>query len=139
MAAAMLGLCTHCLLAAAATRRLLAAYVHWESSSSRAVITCLLWRESGHGDRLYAGRKTQIWRMRTCRRRIQTPTVMTKTLLWTSETRGVSSSLVSPSSWSLAAPLWLICLMYEWARREAERLVKYRETSGLSIMESQLL
>lgn len=26
--------------------------------------------------------------------------------------------------------------MQEWARREAERLVKYRETNGLPIMES---
>lgn len=139
VAAAMLGLCTRCLLAAAAKRRLLAAYVHWESSSSRAVITHPLWQKSGHGDRLYAGRKTQIWRMRTCTRRIQTPTVMTRTLLWTSETCGgafffgVSIVLVLGSTFVAYLPDYR---MHEWARREAERLVKYREASGLPIMKS---
>lgn len=34
----------------------------------------------------------------------------TRTLLWMSGTCGSSSSLASPSSWSSAPPLWLICL-----------------------------
>jgi NADH dehydrogenase (ubiquinone) 1 beta subcomplex subunit 11 len=36
----------------------------------------------------------------------------------------------------MSAPTTDVSRMREWARREAERLVKYREASGLPIMES---
>ena len=58
---------------------------------------------------LWSSRKPSLTSSSLCHR-TQTPTVMTGTLLWTSGTCGSSSSLASPSSWSSAAPLWLICL-----------------------------
>ena len=109
MAAGMLGLCGRRLLAVVATQGLPAAHVRWESSSSRAVIApstlagkrpsepTLHWQEDPEPEdkNLYENNPDS--------------TVMTRTLLWTSGTCGLSSS-DSPSSWSLAAPLWLICL-----------------------------
>lgn len=36
----------------------------------------------------------------------------------------------------MSSPHAAVSRMHEWARREAERLVKYREANGLPVMES---
>uniref|UniRef100_A0A452FYN6 NADH dehydrogenase [ubiquinone] 1 beta subcomplex subunit 11, mitochondrial n=1 Tax=Capra hircus TaxID=9925 RepID=A0A452FYN6_CAPHI len=126
MAAGMLGLCGRRLLAVVATQGLPAAHVRWESSSSRAVIApstlagkrpsepTLHWQEDPEPEdkNLYENNPDS--------------TVMTRTLLWTSGTCGLSTFVAYLPD----------CRMQERARREAERLVKYREAHGLPIMES---
>ncbi|XP_014723083.1 NADH dehydrogenase [ubiquinone] 1 beta subcomplex subunit 11, mitochondrial [Equus asinus] len=139
MAAGLLGLCTRRLLAAAATRGIPAARVRWESSSSRAVITpsavvgkrgpepTTRWQEDpdtedenlyeknpdSHGyDRDPA---VDLWNMRVV------------------FFFGFSIVLVLGSTFVAYLPDYR---MREWARREAERLVKYREANGLPLMES---
>ncbi|KAK2489725.1 hypothetical protein MC885_000437 [Smutsia gigantea] len=139
MAAGTLGLCTSRLLAAAATRRLLAARVRWESSSSRAVIApsavagkrtpgpTIRWQEDPdlEDENLYEKNPdshgydkdplVDLWNMRVV------------------FFFGFSIVLVLGSTFVAYLPDYR---MHEWARREAERLVKYREANGLPIMES---
>uniref|UniRef100_A0A8I5KTJ9 NADH dehydrogenase [ubiquinone] 1 beta subcomplex subunit 11, mitochondrial n=1 Tax=Homo sapiens TaxID=9606 RepID=A0A8I5KTJ9_HUMAN len=107
MAAGLFGLSARRLLAAAATRGLPAARVRWESSFSRTVVA----------PSAVAGKRppepTTPWQEDPepeDENLTQTPMVMTRTPFWTSGTCDLSSSLASPSSWSLAAPLWPICL-----------------------------
>ncbi|KAB0389131.1 hypothetical protein E2I00_018865 [Balaenoptera physalus] len=122
MAAGMLGLCGRRLLALAARRGLPAARVRWESSSSRA-------NPDSHGyDRDPA---VDLWNMRVV------------------FFFGFSIVLVLGSTFVAYLPDYR-CMgcqrewdgsgqkqgMQEWARREAERLVKYREANGLPIMDS---
>ncbi|TEA28613.1 hypothetical protein DBR06_SOUSAS31110009 [Sousa chinensis] len=149
MVAGMLGLCGRRLLAVAARRGLPAARVRWESSSSRAVIVpsavagkrppepTLRWQEDpdpedenlyeknpdSHGyDRDPA---VDLWNMRVV------------------FFFGFSIILVLGSTFVAYLPDYR-CMgcqrewdgMQEWARREAERLVKYREANGLPIMDS---
>ncbi|KAJ1057495.1 PREDICTED: NADH dehydrogenase [ubiquinone] 1 beta subcomplex subunit 11, mitochondrial [Capra hircus] len=139
MAAGMLGLCGRRLLAVAATRGLPAARVRWESSSSRAVIApstlagkrpsepTLRWQEDPEPEdgNLYEKNPDShgydkdpaldVWNMRVV------------------FFFGFSVVLVLGSTFVAYLPDYR---MQEWARREAERLVKYREAHGLPIMES---
>ncbi|XP_006213475.1 NADH dehydrogenase [ubiquinone] 1 beta subcomplex subunit 11, mitochondrial [Vicugna pacos] len=139
MAAGVLGLCGRRLLAAAATRGLPAARVRWESSSSRAVIApsavagkrpsepTLRWQEDPdpEDENLYEKNPdfhgydkdpvVDLWNMRVV------------------FFFGFSIVLVLGSTFLAYLPDYR---MRDWARREAERLVKYREANGLPIMES---
>ncbi|XP_070146363.1 NADH dehydrogenase [ubiquinone] 1 beta subcomplex subunit 11, mitochondrial [Ovis canadensis] len=139
MAAGMLGLCGRRLLAVAATRGLPAASVRWESSSSRAVIApstlaggrpsepTLRWQEDSEpeDENLYEKNPdshgydkdpaVDVWNMRVV------------------FFFGFSIVLVLGSTFVAYLPDYR---MQEWARREAERLVKYREAHGLPLMES---
>uniref|UniRef100_A0A7N5JJL3 NADH dehydrogenase [ubiquinone] 1 beta subcomplex subunit 11, mitochondrial n=2 Tax=Ailuropoda melanoleuca TaxID=9646 RepID=A0A7N5JJL3_AILME len=124
----------------AATRGLPAARVRWESSSSRAVIapsavagkrmpepTTVRWQEDPdpEDENLYEknpdshgydkDRVVDLWNMRVV------------------FFFGFSVVLVLGSTFIAYLPDYR---MQEWARREAERLVKYREANGLPIMES---
>ncbi|XP_054422489.1 NADH dehydrogenase [ubiquinone] 1 beta subcomplex subunit 11, mitochondrial [Pteronotus mesoamericanus] len=139
MAARLLGLCSRRLLAAAATRGRLAARVRWESSSARAVIApsavvgkrtpepTMHWQEDPdpEDENLYEKNPdshgydkdpaVDTWNMRVV------------------FFFGFSIVLVLGSTFVAYLPDYR---MHEWARREAERLVKYREANGLPIMES---
>uniref|UniRef100_UPI0029557332 NADH dehydrogenase [ubiquinone] 1 beta subcomplex subunit 11, mitochondrial n=1 Tax=Panthera onca TaxID=9690 RepID=UPI0029557332 len=139
MAAGLLGLCARRLSAVAATRGLPAARVRWESSSSRAVIApsavagkrapapTVRWQEDPEpeDENLYEKNPdshgydrdpvTDVWNMRVV------------------FFFGFSIVLVLGSTFIAYLPDYR---MQEWARREAERLVKYREANGLPIMES---
>lgn len=139
MAAGLLGLCARRLLAAAATQGRPAARVRWESSSSRAVIApsavvgkrapapTMRWQEDPdvEDENLYEKNPdshgydqdpvVDMWNMR---------------LVFFF---GFSIVLVLGSTFVAYLPDYR---MQEWARREAERLVKYREANGLPIMES---
>uniref|UniRef100_A0ABI7W8C7 NADH dehydrogenase [ubiquinone] 1 beta subcomplex subunit 11, mitochondrial n=1 Tax=Felis catus TaxID=9685 RepID=A0ABI7W8C7_FELCA len=149
MAAGLLGLCARRLSAVAATRGLPAARVRWESSSSRAVIApsavagkrapapTVRWQEDPEpeDENLYEKNPdshgydrdpvTDVWNMRVV------------------FFFGFSVVLVLGSTFIAYLPDYR-CMgcprewdgMQEWARREAERLVKYREANGLPIMES---
>ncbi|XP_036918254.1 NADH dehydrogenase [ubiquinone] 1 beta subcomplex subunit 11, mitochondrial [Sturnira hondurensis] len=139
MAARLLGLCSRHLLAAAATRGSLALRVRWESSSARAVIApstvvgkrapepTMHWQEDPdpEDENLYEKNPDShgydkdpvmdVWNMRVV------------------FFFGFSIVLVFGSTFVAYLPDYR---MHEWARREAERLVKYREANGLPIMES---
>ncbi|XP_041501480.1 NADH dehydrogenase [ubiquinone] 1 beta subcomplex subunit 11, mitochondrial-like [Microtus oregoni] len=137
MAARLLSLYARRLLAAAAIRELPAARVRWETS--RAVISpsaverkrsqelTTLWQEDPEpeDENLYAKNPdfhgydqdpvVDVWNMRAV------------------FFFGFSIVLVFGTTFVAYLPDYR---MQEWARREAERLVKYRETNGLPIMES---
>ncbi|XP_015983300.2 NADH dehydrogenase [ubiquinone] 1 beta subcomplex subunit 11, mitochondrial [Rousettus aegyptiacus] len=139
MAAGLLGLCVRRLLAVAATQGRLAARVRWESSSSRAVIApsavvgkrapepTMRWQEDPdpEDENLYEKNPdthgydkdpvVDMWNMRVV------------------FFFGFSIVLVLGTTFVAYLPDYR---MQEWARREAERLVKYREANGLPIMES---
>ncbi|XP_008573222.1 PREDICTED: NADH dehydrogenase [ubiquinone] 1 beta subcomplex subunit 11, mitochondrial [Galeopterus variegatus] len=139
MAVGMLGVGARRLLAAAARRGLPAARVRWESSSSRAVVApsavarkwppepTLRWQEDpeSEDENLYEKNPDShgydkdpvldIWNMRVV------------------FFFGFSIVLVLGSTFVAYLPDYR---MQEWARREAERLVKYREANGLPLMES---
>ncbi|XP_045716502.1 NADH dehydrogenase [ubiquinone] 1 beta subcomplex subunit 11, mitochondrial [Phyllostomus hastatus] len=139
MAARLLGLSSRRLLAAAATRGHLAVRVRWESSSARAVIApstvvgkrapepTVHWQEDPdpEDENLYEKNPDShgydkdpvmdVWNMRVV------------------FFFGFSIVLVFGSTFVAYLPDYR---MHEWARREAERLVKYREANGLPIMES---
>ncbi|KFO25048.1 NADH dehydrogenase [ubiquinone] 1 beta subcomplex subunit 11, mitochondrial [Fukomys damarensis] len=139
MAAGLLGLCARRLLAAAATRGPRAASVRWESSSSRAVVTPITvarkrapepaaqWQEDPEPEEENLYEKNpdshgfdedpviDVWNMRVV------------------FFFGFSIVIVFGTTFVAYMPDFR---MQEWARREAERLVKYREANGLPIMES---
>uniref|UniRef100_A0A8D2HJE6 NADH dehydrogenase [ubiquinone] 1 beta subcomplex subunit 11, mitochondrial n=1 Tax=Urocitellus parryii TaxID=9999 RepID=A0A8D2HJE6_UROPR len=139
MATELLGLCARRLLAAAAIRGLPAARVRWESSSSRAVVApsavagkrplepTMRWQEDPEpeDENLYEKNPdshgydkdpvVDLWNMRVI------------------FFFGVSIVLVLGTTFVAYLPDYR---MREWARREAERLVKYREANGLPVMES---
>ncbi|KAM5290074.1 NADH dehydrogenase [ubiquinone] 1 beta subcomplex subunit 11, mitochondrial [Glossophaga mutica] len=139
MAARLLGLCTRRLLAEAVTRGRLAVPVRRESSSARAVIApstvvgkrapepTMHWQEDPdpEDENLYEKNPDShgydkdpvmdVWNMRVV------------------FFFGFSIVLVFGSTFVAYLPDYR---MHEWARREAERLVKYREANGLPIMES---
>ncbi|XP_024435798.1 NADH dehydrogenase [ubiquinone] 1 beta subcomplex subunit 11, mitochondrial [Desmodus rotundus] len=139
MAARLLGLCSRRLLATAATRGRLAVRVRWESSSARAVIApssvvgkrapepATQWQEDPEpeDENLYEKNPDShgydrdpvldVWNMRVV------------------FFFGFSIVLVFGSTFVAYLPDYR---MHEWARREAERLVKYREANGLPVMES---
>ncbi|XP_050997982.1 NADH dehydrogenase [ubiquinone] 1 beta subcomplex subunit 11, mitochondrial [Acomys russatus] len=137
MAARLLSLPARCLSAAVAVRRLPAARVRWESS--RAVIApsaverkrqkepTMLWQEDPEpeDENVYAKNPdfhgydsdpvVDVWNMRAV------------------FFFGFSIVLVFGTTFVAYLPDYR---MGEWARREAEKLVKYREANGLPIMES---
>lgn len=138
MAAGLLGMCSRRFLAGLATRGLPVTRVCWESSSSRAVISpaaeskrapqpTVQWQEDPEpeDENLYAKNPdshgfhsdpvVDVWNMRAV------------------FFFGFSIVLVLGSTFVAYLP---DNRMQEWARREAERLVKYREANGLPIMES---
>ncbi|KAG8508038.1 NADH dehydrogenase [ubiquinone] 1 beta subcomplex subunit 11, mitochondrial [Galemys pyrenaicus] len=139
MAAGLLGLCARRILAVATKRGLPAAAVRWESSSTRAVIAptavagkrapapAVRWQEDPdpHDENLYEKNPdshgydkdpvVDLWNMRVV------------------FFFGFSIVLVFGTTFVAYLPDYR---MQEWARREAERLVKYREANGLPIMES---
>uniref|UniRef100_A0A8C7BF95 NADH dehydrogenase [ubiquinone] 1 beta subcomplex subunit 11, mitochondrial n=1 Tax=Neovison vison TaxID=452646 RepID=A0A8C7BF95_NEOVI len=139
MAAGLLGWSARRLLAVAATRGLPAARVRWESSSARAVIApsavagkrtpepTVRWQEDPdpEDENLYEKNPdshgydkdpaVDLWNMRVV------------------FFFGFSIVLVLGSTFIAYLPDYR---MQECARREAERLVKYREANGLPIMES---
>ncbi|KAM5197531.1 NADH dehydrogenase [ubiquinone] 1 beta subcomplex subunit 11, mitochondrial [Hipposideros larvatus] len=139
MAAGLLSLCARRLLAVAATQGRLAARVRWESSSSRAVIApstvvgkrarepTMRWQEDPdvEDENLYEKNPdshgydndpvVDVWNMRMV------------------FFFGFSIVLVLGTTFVAYLPDYR---MHDWARREAERLVKYREANGLPIMES---
>ncbi|KAM8753497.1 NADH dehydrogenase [ubiquinone] 1 beta subcomplex subunit 11, mitochondrial [Rhynchonycteris naso] len=139
MAAGLLGLFARRLLAAAATRGHLADRVRWESSSARAVIApsavvgkrapepTMRWQEDPdpEDENLYEKNPdshgydkdptVDVWNMRVV------------------FFFGFSIVLVLGSTFVAYLPDYR---MHEWSRREAEKLVKYREAHGLPIMES---
>ncbi|KAL4844866.1 hypothetical protein H8958_021375 [Nasalis larvatus] len=139
MAAGLFGLTARRLLAAAATRGLPAARVRWESSFSRTVIApsavagkrapepTTPWQEDPEpeDENFYETNpdshgydkdpNLDVWNMRVV------------------FFFGVSIVLVLGSTYVAYLPDYR---MKEWSRREAERLVKYREANGLPIMES---
>lgn len=139
MAPGLLGLYARRLLAAAATRGRLAARVRWESSSARAVIAppaavgkrkrepTIHWQEDPEpeDENLYEKNPdshgydrdpvVDVWNMRIV------------------FFFGFSIVLVFGTTFVAYLPDYR---MHEWARREAEKLVKYREANGLPIMES---
>uniref|UniRef100_A0A7J8J710 NADH dehydrogenase [ubiquinone] 1 beta subcomplex subunit 11, mitochondrial n=1 Tax=Molossus molossus TaxID=27622 RepID=A0A7J8J710_MOLMO len=149
MAHGLLSLYARRLLAAAATRGRLAAWVRSESSSARAVIApstvvgkrapepTMRWQEDPdpEDENLYEKNPdshgydkdpvVDVWNMRVV------------------FFFGFSIVLVLGSTFVAYLPdyRFMGCPrewdgMQEWARREAERLVKYREANGLPIMES---
>lgn len=96
----------------------------WESSSSRARRP--VHSGGGHQNRLLRWQEDPEPEDTNLYENNPDSTVMTRALLWTPETCRLSPSDRS-SSWSLAAPLWLICLTAGCRRGpclEAERLVK---------------
>ncbi|XP_005085782.1 NADH dehydrogenase [ubiquinone] 1 beta subcomplex subunit 11, mitochondrial [Mesocricetus auratus] len=137
MAARLLSLCARRLSVAAAVRGLPAARVRWESS--RAVISpsaverkrqrepTMHWQEDPEpeDENVYAKNPdfhgydqdpvVDVWNMRAV------------------FFFGFSIVLVLGTTFMAYLPDYR---MQEWARREAERLVKYREANGLPIMES---
>ncbi|XP_048653479.1 NADH dehydrogenase [ubiquinone] 1 beta subcomplex subunit 11, mitochondrial, partial [Marmota marmota marmota] len=137
MATELLGLCARRLLAAAAIRGLPAARVRWESSSSRAVVApsavagkrppepTMRWQEDPEpeDENLYEKNPdshgydkdpvVDLWNMRVI------------------FFFGVSIVLVLGTTFVAYLPDYRYKGMREWARREAERLVKYREANGL--------
>ncbi|EDL00747.1 NADH dehydrogenase [ubiquinone] 1 beta subcomplex subunit 11, mitochondrial [Mus musculus] len=137
MAARLLSLYGRCLSAAGAMRGLPAARVRWESS--RAVIApsgvekkrqrepTMQWQEDPEpeDENVYAKNPdfhgydsdpvVDVWNMRAV------------------FFFGFSIVLVFGTTFVAYVPDYR---MQEWARREAERLVKYREVNGLPIMES---
>ncbi|XP_008151224.1 NADH dehydrogenase [ubiquinone] 1 beta subcomplex subunit 11, mitochondrial [Eptesicus fuscus] len=139
MAPGLLGLYARRLLAAAATRGRLAARARWESSSARAVIAppaavgkrkrepTIRWQEDPEpeDENLYEKNPDShgydkdpvidVWNMRVV------------------FFFGFSIVLVFGTTFMAYLPDYR---MHEWARREAEKLVKYREANGLPIMES---
>ncbi|NP_001266777.1 NADH dehydrogenase [ubiquinone] 1 beta subcomplex subunit 11, mitochondrial [Heterocephalus glaber] len=139
MAAGLLGLYARRLLAAAATRGPRGARVRWESSSSRAVVTpttvarkrapepAAQWQEDPEPEEENLYEKNpdshgfdqdpviDIWNMRVV------------------FFFGFSIIIVFGTTFVAYMPDYR---MQEWARREAERLVKYREANSLPIMES---
>ncbi|XP_037677286.1 NADH dehydrogenase [ubiquinone] 1 beta subcomplex subunit 11, mitochondrial [Choloepus didactylus] len=139
MAAGPLSLCARRLLAAAATQGLPAARVRWESGSSRAVVApptmaekrtrepTIRWQEDPdpEDENLYEKNPdshgydkdpvVDLWNMRVV------------------FFFGFSIVLVLGSTFVAYLPDYR---MREWTRREAERLVKYREANGLPIMDS---
>ncbi|XP_048191696.1 NADH dehydrogenase [ubiquinone] 1 beta subcomplex subunit 11, mitochondrial [Perognathus longimembris pacificus] len=139
MAAGLLRLCSRRLLAAAATRGLPAARVRWESSSSRAVVAqsvvagkrapepAAQWLEDPEPEDENAYEKNPDFHGYD-----ENPSVD----LWNMRAVfffGVSIVLILGSTFVAYMPDYG---MREWARREAERLVKYREANGLPLMES---
>lgn len=139
MAAGLFGLSARRLLAAAATRGLPAARVRWESSFSRTVVApsavarkralepTTQWQEDPEPEdqNLYEKNPDShgydkdpvldVWNMRVV------------------FFFGVSVVLVLGSTYVAYLPDYR---MKEWSRREAERLVKYREANGLPLIES---
>ncbi|XP_004690038.1 PREDICTED: NADH dehydrogenase [ubiquinone] 1 beta subcomplex subunit 11, mitochondrial [Condylura cristata] len=139
MATGLLALCVRRTLALAAKRGLPAAGVRWESGSTRAVIAptaveekrtsapTLRWQEDPdpEDENLYEKNPdshgydkdpvVDLWNMRVV------------------FFFGFSIALVFGTTFVAYLPDYR---MQEWARREAERLVKYREANGLPIMES---
>uniref|UniRef100_UPI001E1B568C NADH dehydrogenase [ubiquinone] 1 beta subcomplex subunit 11, mitochondrial n=1 Tax=Jaculus jaculus TaxID=51337 RepID=UPI001E1B568C len=139
MAAGRLSVCARRFLAAAAMRGLPAARVRWESSSTRAVVApatmagkrtqepTMIWQEDPEpeDENLYEKNPdshgydrdpvVDVWNMRAV------------------FFFGFSIVLVFGTAFLAYLPDYR---MHEWARREAERLVKYREANGLPIMES---
>ncbi|KAM4818812.1 NADH dehydrogenase [ubiquinone] 1 beta subcomplex subunit 11, mitochondrial [Thomomys bottae] len=139
MASGLLRLCSRRLLAAAVTRGLPAARVRWESSSSRAVITqsvvprkrapdpAASWQEDPEPEDENLYEKNPDYHGYD-----ENPTVD----IWNMRAVfffGISIVLILGSTFVAYVPDYG---MHEWARREAERLVKYREANGLPIMES---
>ncbi|XP_040857736.1 NADH dehydrogenase [ubiquinone] 1 beta subcomplex subunit 11, mitochondrial [Ochotona curzoniae] len=139
MAAGMLGLSARYFLAAAATRGLPAVRARWESSSSRAVVApsavagrrpsppAVHWQEDPdpEDENLYEKNPD-------CHGYDRDPVVD----LWNMRAVfffGFSIVLVFGTTFLIYLPDYR---MQEWARREAERLVKYREANGLPLMES---
>ncbi|XP_004612991.1 NADH dehydrogenase [ubiquinone] 1 beta subcomplex subunit 11, mitochondrial [Sorex araneus] len=139
MAAGLLGLCARRLLAAAATRGFPAARVRWESGSSRAVVA----------PAAVVGRRAPEPTIR----RQEDPDPEDENLYEKNpDTHGYDKDPVV-DVWNMRAVFFFgfsIVLVFgttflaylpdyrmqEWARREAERLVKYREANGLPVMES---
>ncbi|KAM9577004.1 NADH dehydrogenase [ubiquinone] 1 beta subcomplex subunit 11, mitochondrial [Trichechus inunguis] len=139
MAAGLLGLWSRRLLAATAMRGLPAVHVRWESTASRTVVAppaitgkrprepIIRWQEDPdpEDENLYEKNPdshgydknpvVDLWNMRVV------------------FFFGFSIVLVLGSTFVAYLPDYR---MREWARREAERLVKYREANGLPIMES---
>ncbi|XP_010614639.1 NADH dehydrogenase [ubiquinone] 1 beta subcomplex subunit 11, mitochondrial-like [Fukomys damarensis] len=137
MAAGMLRLCTQCLSSAAAMRRLLATRVCWESSKAgvtpstvarkQALEPASQWQEdpAPEEENLYEKNRdshgfdkdpvVDLWNMRVV------------------FFFGFSIVLVFGTTFVTYLPHYR---MHEWARQEAERLVKYREAKGRPIMES---
>ncbi|KAL2768815.1 NADH dehydrogenase [ubiquinone] 1 beta subcomplex subunit 11, mitochondrial isoform 2 [Daubentonia madagascariensis] len=139
MAAGLLGLCARRLSVAVATRGLPAARVRWESGSSRAVVApsavagkrppepTMRWQEDPdtEDENLYEKNPDShgydkdpvldVWNMRVV------------------FFFGFSIVMVLGGTFVAYLPDYR---MEEWSRREAERLVKYREANGLPIMES---
>ncbi|XP_012891009.1 PREDICTED: NADH dehydrogenase [ubiquinone] 1 beta subcomplex subunit 11, mitochondrial [Dipodomys ordii] len=139
MAAGLLRLCTHRLLAAAMTRGLPAARVRWESGSSRAVVAQTVvaekrapepaaqWLEDPEPEDENVYEKNPDYHGYD-----ENPAVD----LWNMRVVfffGMSIVLIFGTTFVAYMPDYG---MREWARREAERLVKYREANGLPIMES---
>uniref|UniRef100_A0A8C8ZPT7 NADH dehydrogenase [ubiquinone] 1 beta subcomplex subunit 11, mitochondrial n=1 Tax=Prolemur simus TaxID=1328070 RepID=A0A8C8ZPT7_PROSS len=141
MAGGLLGLCARRLLVAVASRGLPAARVRWESGSSRAVVApsavagkrppepTMRWQEDPEteDENLYEKNPDyhgydkdpvlDVWNMRVV------------------FFFGFSIVMVLGAP-STSTPAAAASRMQEWSRREAERLVKYREANGLPIMES---
>ncbi|XP_007529696.1 NADH dehydrogenase [ubiquinone] 1 beta subcomplex subunit 11, mitochondrial [Erinaceus europaeus] len=139
MAAGLLGLCSRRLLGGLATRGRLVAPVRWESSSSRAVIApaalarkrvppaTVHWQEDPdpEDENLYEKNPDthgfdkdpviDLWNMRVV------------------FFFGFSIVLVLGTAFVAYLP---DTSAQDWARQEAERLVKYREAHGLPLMES---
>uniref|UniRef100_A0A2K6B3Z1 NADH dehydrogenase [ubiquinone] 1 beta subcomplex subunit 11, mitochondrial n=2 Tax=Macaca nemestrina TaxID=9545 RepID=A0A2K6B3Z1_MACNE len=139
MAARLFGLSARRLLAAAATRGLPATRVRWESSFSRTVVApsavarerapepTTQWQEDPETEdqNLYEKNPDShgydkdpvldVWNMRVV------------------FFFGVSVVLVLGSTYVAYLPDYR---MKDWSRREAERLVKYREANGLPLIES---
>ncbi|XP_012605167.1 NADH dehydrogenase [ubiquinone] 1 beta subcomplex subunit 11, mitochondrial [Microcebus murinus] len=139
MAGGLLGLCARRLLVAVATRGLPAARIRWESGSSRAVVApspvagkrppepTMRWQEDPDTEDENPYEKNpdfhgydkdpvlDVWNMRVV------------------FFFGFSIVMVLGSTFVAYLPDYK---MQEWSRREAERLVKYREANGLPIMES---
>ncbi|XP_040857845.1 NADH dehydrogenase [ubiquinone] 1 beta subcomplex subunit 11, mitochondrial-like [Ochotona curzoniae] len=139
MAAGRLWLSARCFLAAAAARGLPAVRAGWESSSSRAVLApsavtgrrppppAIHWQEDPdpEDEKLYEKNPdshgynrdpvVDLWNMRAV------------------SFFGFSIVLVFGTTFLIYLPDYR---MQEWARREAERLVKHREAKRLPLMES---
>ncbi|XP_004633550.1 NADH dehydrogenase [ubiquinone] 1 beta subcomplex subunit 11, mitochondrial [Octodon degus] len=139
MAPGLLGLCGRRLLAAAATRGLLAARVRWQSSASRSVVSpstlpgkrapepAVQWQEDPEPEEENLYEKNP-----DCHGFDQDPVVD----VWNMRAVfffGFSIVLVFGTTFVAYLPDYR---MHDWACREAERLVKYREANGLPLMES---
>ncbi|XP_077001464.1 NADH dehydrogenase [ubiquinone] 1 beta subcomplex subunit 11, mitochondrial [Tamandua tetradactyla] len=139
MAVGQLGLYARRILAAAATRGLPAARVRWESGSSRAVVAppvvaekrtrepTIRWQEDPDPE------DENLYEKNPDSHGYDTDPVVD---LWNMRAVfffGFSIVLVLGSTFVAYLPDYR---MREWARREAERLVKYREANGLPLMES---